>query len=105
MQRPNGWSRIAINTRQSASSKGGDDKMGGFPRPKSLGHARKAIVHCVATKLMRASQDVIDRFFDQVTGRTSFAAFISIRIVASYSPIDWQPSAAELLDSSLRVGR
>jgi hypothetical protein len=47
--------------------------MGGFPRPKSLGHACKAIVqcvatvHCVATKLMLALKDVIYLFFDQVT--------------------------------------
>jgi hypothetical protein len=79
--------------------------MKGFPRPKGLGHACKAIMQCVATRLMPALKDVIDRFFDQVPGRTSFAAFISIRIFASYSPIDWQPSTAELLDSSLRVGR
>jgi hypothetical protein len=43
----------------------------------------------VATRLMLALKDVIDRFFDQVPGRTSSAAFISIRIFASYSPIDW----------------
>jgi hypothetical protein len=79
--------------------------MGGFPRPKGLGHACKAIMQCIATKLMLALTDVIDRFFDQVPGRTSFAAFISTRIFASYSPIDGQPSAAELLDSSLRIGR
>jgi hypothetical protein len=54
---------------------------------------------------MLALKDVIYRFFNQVPGRTSFAAFISIRISASYSPIDGQPSAAELLDASLRIGR
>jgi hypothetical protein len=59
--------------------------MGGFPRPKSLGHACKAIVQCVATRLMLALKDVIDRFFDQVTGR---AAVLSITIFARYSPID-----------------
>jgi hypothetical protein len=62
-------------------------------------------MQCVATRLMLALKDVIDRFFDQNPGRTSSTAFISIRIFASYSPIDWQPSAAELLDSSFRVGR
>jgi hypothetical protein len=45
-------------------------------------------MHCVATGLMLALKDVIDRFFDQVPGRTSFAAFIAIRIFASYLPID-----------------
>jgi hypothetical protein len=60
--------------------------MGGFPRPKSLGHACKAIVQCVATRLMLALKDVIDRFFDQVTG---LAAFLSIRIFAKCSLIDW----------------
>jgi hypothetical protein len=30
----------------------------------------------IATKLMLALKDVIDRFFNQVPGRTSFAAFI-----------------------------
>jgi hypothetical protein len=50
--------------------------MGGFPRPKGLGHACKAIMQRIATKLMLALKDVIDRFFNQVPGRTSFAAFI-----------------------------
>jgi hypothetical protein len=59
MQRPNGWSRIAINPRQSACPKGVDDLMGGFPQPKSLGHACKAIVQFVETKLMLALKDVI----------------------------------------------
>jgi hypothetical protein len=54
--------------------------MGGFLLPKGLGHACKAIMQCIATKLMLALKDVIDRFFNQVPGRTSFAAFISIRI-------------------------
>jgi hypothetical protein len=63
--------------------------MRGFPRSKSLGHACKAIVHCIATKLMQALKDVIDRFFDQFTGRARFAAVLSIRIFARNSPIDW----------------
>jgi hypothetical protein len=49
--------------------------MRGFPRPKSLGHAFKAIVHCIATKLMRALKDMIERFFDQVTGEQNLQPF------------------------------
>jgi hypothetical protein len=38
--------------------------MGGFPRPKGLGHACKAVMQCIATKLMLALKDVIGRFFN-----------------------------------------
>jgi hypothetical protein len=57
-----------------------------FSRPKGLGHACNAIMQCVATSLMLALKDVIDRCFDQVTGR---AAVLSITIFARYSLIDW----------------
>jgi hypothetical protein len=49
-------------------------------------------------------ENVINRFFGHVNGRTSGATIQSVRVLSRHPPIDWQPTAPELLNTPL-LGR
>jgi hypothetical protein len=63
-------------------------------------------------RLTCALKEMINRFFDQVTGRTRFTAVLSIRVHARFAPIDaipvqvtgdeWKEQLASRLDAALQ---